>query len=288
MKSFIYPKLPAFKTFAISRIGGNGIANCMFIAARGFVFSKKYNLELIEPTWFNLSIGPYIRNQKDKRHYNNLFKPYGKLKGLKKIYLLNRYKHIPYFPGLITDKKCVIFIVEGLNNYFEEIVYEHKIVKEYFYKIIRPNIFDKLSKIEFSNAIAIHVRMGDYPEQLRTPLLWYKKTIELINEITNNKYRFFLFSDGNEGEFKDLLLIENVQKLFFGNSIADILAISKCCFVIGSDSTFSGWGVYLGQVPAVFNRKHFGRILADQNNELVTGDEIDEDKSYNFLKEHLK
>ena len=51
--------------------------------------------------------------------------------------------------------------------------------------------------------------------------------------------------------------------------IADIYAISKCCFMIGSDSTFSGWGAFLGQVPCVFFRKHYGQVLMDKSKEIV-------------------
>lgn len=44
--------------------------------------------------------------------------------------------------------------------------------------------------------------------------------------------------------------------------------------MIGSDSTFSGWGAFLGQVPCVFYRKHYGPVLKDQSKEIVETDEI--------------
>ena len=53
------------------------------------------------------------------------------------------------------------------------------------------------------------------------------------------------------------------------NAMADIYAISRCRYLIGSDSTFSGWGAFLGQVPCVFFRKHYGKVLRDEANERV-------------------
>ena len=82
-------------------------------------------------------------------------------------------------------------------------------------------------------------------------------------------YRYLIFSDGSDAELKDLFDLPNVQRVFFGNAISVIYAISKCCYLIGSDSTFSGWGAFLGQVPCLFYRKHYGRVLKDQSREIV-------------------
>ena len=83
----------------------------------------------------------------------------------------------------------------------------------------------------------------------------------------HSNYKFLIFSDGTEEELKDILDIPSTERAFFGNAIADIYAISKCCYLIGSDSTFSGWGAFLGQVPCTFYKKHYGPILANQDNE---------------------
>lgn len=72
----------------------------------------------------------------------------------------------------------------------------------------------------------------------------------------------------------EITSMKSVQRVFFGNAIADIFAISKCCYMIGSDSTFSGWGAFLGQVPCLFYRKHYGPVLKDQSKEIVENDDI--------------
>lgn len=99
---YIYPKIPAVKTYSFFRVGGNGLANCMFVAARAAVKAKKLKLQFIEPTWFNLSIGTYLRGQKDKRHYLGLFNHYSYIYGLRKAFLLLLGKKInrPDFSAL--------------------------------------------------------------------------------------------------------------------------------------------------------------------------------------------
>lgn len=271
---YIYPKLPAVKTYSFFRIGGNGLANCMFITARAIIKAKKYNIEFIEPTWFNLSIGTYIRGQKDKRHYLGLFNNFSSNSDLKKVFLLLFGNKIParkFVPGE-TYPRFTVFIEEGLGNYFEDLRLDHQIVSEYFRTIVKPELLKVVDTENFSNTIAVHVRLGDYSQDLRIPIGWYRKQIENINRLTSSKYRFLLFSDGTELELKELLIIDNVEFYFAGNAIADIIAISRCQFLLGSDSTFSGWGAYLGQVPSIFAKKHFGRILENEMNEIIVSE----------------
>jgi hypothetical protein len=103
-------------------------------------------------------------------------------------------------------------------------------------------------------------------------MLWYKTIIEGINSLTNNSYKFWLFSDGTDDELRELTAIDNVEKKFFGNAIGDIIALSKTRMIIGSPSTFSGWGAYLGQVPIIFPKREFSRVLIDIEKETVIED----------------
>ena len=63
------------------------------------------------------------------------------------------------------------------------------------------------------------------------------------------QYRFLLFSDGNDSELAELSSMHFVQRVFVGSAIADIFGISSAKALIGSHSTFTDWGGYLGQIP---------------------------------------
>lgn len=82
-REFYYPVL-SNRDYGYFRIGGPGLANCMFLAAKAYIEARKNNGIFIAPTWRKLSIGPLLRHEKDKRVYNGLFNDIG-LKGLAKL-----------------------------------------------------------------------------------------------------------------------------------------------------------------------------------------------------------
>jgi len=85
-KVFVYPKFDSIIDIGI-RIGGFGLANCLFVYSRALVLSKINNYSIINPTWRRYGIGQYLRNEKDKRHYFNLFENIG-ISGLQKLFYL--------------------------------------------------------------------------------------------------------------------------------------------------------------------------------------------------------
>lgn len=65
-----------------------------------------------------------------------------------------------------------------------------------------------------------------------------------------------------------------VQRVFFGSAIADIFGISSAKALIGSHSTFTDWGGYLGQIPALLPKKpQYGSFLKDLNKEFLLNEE---------------
>lgn len=258
---FIYPKLPSKGgTTTFVRFSGSGLANCLFVYARAIKLAQETGCKLITPTWFNLSIGPYLRHQSDKRHYLGLFSDEGEIRGLNKLFKL-------YW------NKNQIVVVEGLGLYFAELLDSASVIKKYIEAQVVPKQLYSVNKYDFTNCVAVHIRLGDYPEHVRVPIHWYKKKIDSL-QVEHPEYRFIIFSDGKDDELAELTSMKNVKREFFGNAIADIFAISRCCYMIGSDSTFSGWGAFLGQVPCVFYRKHYGSVLADSSKEIVENNEV--------------
>ena len=257
-KKYFYPRL-SDKDFGFFRLGGPGLANCMFFAAKAYIACKIYNGVYISPTWKKFSIGPYIRHEKDKRAYTSLFKNYG-LSGLKKVIAILGSK---LYPSKYT-------IVSELGDYFTDIQLYQSVIKQYFENIVNPETIKQVPD-SIANNVAIHVRLGDYLPHLRVPINWYVNIVKEILKINPNQ-DFVLFSDGRDEELLDLLKIPNVRKVFFGNAFADMWAISKCKLLIASDSTFSAWGAFLGNVPIIFNKRHFPPVYDTRGAEFVLGD----------------
>ncbi len=279
---FVYPRLPGIYDLGIMRLRGAGLANCLFVASRAYLIAEKYGWVLINPTWQNLILGPYLRNEKDKRHYIGLFKNIG-ISGVKKILiLLTRPKTT--VEDAIEGKQGKI-IVAGLENYFEDLLSEQPKVKRFIYSIIQDKVLSNLQNTDFRNAVGVHVRLGDYSD-FRVSIDWYAEVIRYVIGIKGKGQNFLLFSDGSDSELDVLTSIPQVRRICFGNALSDIVALSRCKFIIGSDSTFSAWASFLEQTPIIFPRRHFGRVLLDSKRELVWSGNTEDIKSlvqYNDL-----
>ena len=127
--------------------------------------------------------------------------------------------------------------------------------------MVRPQHRSGLSFGETS--IAVHVRLGDFaaaPQSpfataavnVRQPLAWYSRAIELIRDALGN-VPAFVFSDGSDQEVAELLAMPSTTRAHFGSSIADLLAMSRAGALVASGSTFSMWASYLGRMPVIWH-----------------------------------
>lgn len=244
-----YPRLST-SDLGVVRLGGPGLANCMFFAAKAYVEANRNGGMIISPSWTKFSLGPILRRERDKRFYSRLFKTYG-ISGFSKMLLLAFNKIKPLFEASYGPY--------DMNGYFTELNKHHEFVKEYFKKIEKPETISILQNRDFDKTVAIHVRLGDYPENFRVPMKWYVEMVNKIQEL-HPELSFMVLSDGSDDELKELLSIKKVSREFFGNAYADMKAISRSKLLLASDSTFSAWGAFLGDVPIIFQKRHFPSV----------------------------
>lgn len=259
---YCYPAL-SDKDLGWFRIGGPGLANCMFFAVNAYISACKYTSgggNFVTPTWRKFSLGPILRGERDKRIYSSLFKDIG-INGVKKKWIILTKK--------IFNRKDVE-VHHTLGNYFQNLNKDVPLVLEYFDKILKDETVCKVDAQRMKGMVAVHVRLGDYVPEMRVDINWYREVIEnIIKE--QPQQRFALFSDGSNEELSPLLSIPNVERCFFGNAFADMWGISKSKFVIASDSTFSAWGAFLGQRPILFSKRHFPPVYDGKVPEAVIG-----------------
>lgn len=260
LNSFVYPKLPAKFNLGIVRIGGYGLANCLFVYGRAIIVAHEDNKTLFSGTWINFSIGPYLRFELDKRHYSGIFK-FEILQELKKIIYILFYK----------DN---ITIVSGLGAYFEELKQRSDIIKTTIWDNLTVELKLKLKDLN-SQVIGIHIRLGDYPQNRRTNLNWYIEIVKLLSKLDEYlNFDFLVFSDGTIEELNPILSLARVKLYNSGNAFIDLWTLSQSKLIIGSDSTFSAWASYLNQVPIILYSRHFGSILDNPLHEIVIEDNI--------------
>lgn len=273
---YIYPQLSLklSQDAGFFRLGGAGLANCLFVAARAHLRAKDLGREMLRPTWERLSIGQALRGERDKRFYCGLFKDESVWKKLRKACLIRFGRNIE--------------TVSGLGNYFEDILDRRDEVRTWFFDAVEASAIEDVPA-DMRKSIAVHVRLGDFPESMRVPIEWYCEIVKQVQVSVGGELDIQIFSDGRDDELESLLRIPGARRVFYGNALADIVAISRCgMLVAGKYSTFSAWGAYLGNVPSVFSEIDYGRVLPDSQFDIRLGDSTEVPAYFlKYIKEAL-
>lgn len=257
MKRYIYPKFSDIDLDFI-RFGGPGLANLLFIYARAVVLAEHENAEVIWPTWKSIKIGPWLRHESDKRFYGDLFvNDDTYVHGLRKAFLrlCTRYRITEIEKGLPVDWEGVASYV-AFKASFEDILEDRFLIRERIFNILTPKC-KKAFSCDYKRSINVHVRLGDFASapvadssanmvNTRLPIEWYVKVITDIQNVLGNSVSFNIFSDGTDHELAPILDLSNVHRVFYGNAMADMLALSQSKVIIASASSFSLWARFLG------------------------------------------
>ena len=264
MIKYIYPKFSKCDLM-LFRLGGSGLGNLLFTYSRCLVIAKEQGLKIIWPTWPSIKIGPWIRHEKDKRFYGDLFINDSYIGGIEKTLYLCTKKKI-YMDNLSPDidlklLDAEILVYSGFKMKFDDIVN----YREYISGCIMQSTNRKYKKAlyeDFSKRINVHVRLGDFgcsdieklssgADNTSIPLAWYVKVIHEIQAILGDEIGFNIFSDGTDEQLRELLSLNNVRRVFYGSAIADIIALSRSKVIVASGSSFSMWARFLGNCSCI-------------------------------------
>lgn len=260
MNKYVYPKFSTYELPGV-RLAGPGLGNLLFIYARAIVFARKTNRKMIFPTWKSFRIGPWIRREKDKRLYNNLFENNtGDVDGLKKYFLLLTARKKLYSATGENKEQMILFTYQHMKMDFEDLKSFHAELYETIVGNLMPQ--NRVSVWQAENVVSVHVRLGDFVSEnkellnlgknnIRTSIKWYVEIIKKIQDCAGQNIRFDVFSDGTDEELKEILKLPNTRRVFYGSSIADVIAMSQCKMIIASGSSFSLWARFLGQTSCV-------------------------------------
>lgn len=239
--------------YGFFRIGGPGLANCLIIAARAYINSVDANGYMIRPTWERLGLGQWIRREKDKRFYYGLFKKNEIKDVVRDLFIRGFFRNV--------------IKISGLGMYFADLLPRRNEILMWLNKIIESDVTVGIPA-DLSSAVAVHIRLGDYRPPYRVEVSWYCKAVRALMGKSKRFSKIMVFSDGSDSELTEILSMPNTERAFYGNALADLIAMSRCGCLIGSDSTFSGWSAFIGQMPCIFPHLHFNRpneFLIDNN-----------------------
>jgi hypothetical protein len=269
--AYIYPKFSKNEFIGV-RLGGAGLGNLLFTWSRVIAASEKYDLKLIWPTWPSIKIGTWIRHERDKRSYIGLFSnKTGMCGGVEKYTRLcfGRKIHTRNLNDIDWNSlgENDIVIYDDFKLAPGEFQMNFEGTREYRERI-SDVIFNSLDKKEkkalsfkASNAISVHVRLGDFSEtteeldngknNMRIQINWYVSVVKKLREAAGWIVPVYVFSDGTDEELSELTALPEVKRITFGNSIGDIVGLSRFPIMISSGSSFSLWARFLGNCSSI-------------------------------------
>ncbi len=261
--TYIYPQFSDFELPGV-RLAGPGLGNLLLIYFRAWLAAREHGYAFIWPTWPSFKPGAIIRREKDKRFYADLFRNRSAYTdGLKKQRLIRqrgavRVTERDFDFSRVSDGQVILYSYFHMG--FQDLVPHADEIRE---EIVR-NLSRKSARGlegDMSRCVNIHVRLGDFGKNqtalnagknnMRIGIGWYAATVRKLKAILGDGITFNVFSDGTDEELAELLAINGVRRVFYGNSLADILALSRAPLMIASGSSFSLWARFLGQCSSI-------------------------------------
>jgi hypothetical protein len=243
-----------------------GLGNRLLPWARCRLFSLLHNAPMLSPRWAQFKVGQLLRGEHDTRFYHNLFRRrQGDITGISKTWLrvCSAETDEPETLAIVGNgTQDVVVRFEGLRDYFLQLTGWDEQLHQELRAITREHWLRTVNSIT-DIPIAIHVRRGDFAEpendqelrtkgNLRTPLLWFIRCLDLIRDAAGACVRAVVVSDDNEDALEGLLVRRDVRFVRTGSAISDLLVLAKAKILVASGgSSFSAWASFLGQMPTI-------------------------------------
>jgi hypothetical protein len=246
-----------------------GLGNKMFPWARCRVFSLEHGVPILAPTWTQIKLGPLLRQDRDLRLYNNLFRaaPPGHVSGVRQLWLrlvagrsVDEPEDLHETPTACAPDQIVVF--KGERDHFRSLTGWNEVLLDELKAITRDHWVQRAADVGHVG-IGIHIRRGDFAEAcssddfvnrgaIRTPMEWFVDSVRTVRNLCGCLVPALVVSDAPDDELVDLLREEAVTRISTGSAIGDLLVLSKAKLLIASGgSTFSAWAAFLGQMPTV-------------------------------------
>src|ERR1700687_5853318 len=121
--------------YALARIGRAGLGNGLFPWARAELFVRRSDARMLAPYCTNFRIGPYLRQEPDKRRYRNFFRSAQHTRGVARACIMalgrrvseTRSDDLPLRGSSILPR---VVEFRGLGEFFAPLAGEHDFIRD--------------------------------------------------------------------------------------------------------------------------------------------------------------
>jgi hypothetical protein len=253
------------RLFGYPSLERTGLGNMLLPWARCVLWCRTRSATTVAPAWAKLRLGPYLRDERDKRQYH-LFHDGRYLTGSKRLLAL-------LFRPLLSEKWATrpdeeiagrIVVFRGMKGLFDSLIGHEQELGRELRAITRREYLPELHPVPFA---AVHVRLGDFTNKgaagaaalrggevnLRIPLDWYVHALQELRDAAGANVPALVFTDGSEAEVGRLLALPAVTPYRGASAVTELLAMAGATTLIASGSTFSMWAAFLGGMPCVWH-----------------------------------
>lgn len=247
------------------RLGRAGLGNMLFPWARAVALAASDGMELMKPHWWRPRLGPYLRHEPDKRQYQRyLIQP-------SLSYVARSHVRLQMATTIDENGRVLrrgrsaerIMIVDGMGEFFAPLMAQQHAVASAFWQMVdrRRRFVAQLSE----PCIAFHVRLGDFKwmygqggRNHATPIVWFAAQAAELRRLMPG-HAVLVCSDGADHELADLMRVPGVRRAGGRTPIDHLVVLASADLIVGSGSTFSAWGAFLGQRPLLTEpgRNHY-------------------------------
>lgn len=285
--------------FALPLIGRTGLGNGLFPWARAELFARRSGARVLAPRWASFRLGPYLRQEPEKRRYTSFFRTAQHVHGFSRLVISGLARRIPEEQADIVIAEvnrpfwpCVVQF-GGIAGLFAPLLGEHGFIRDQLWGMTVEPL--RSTGAQYGERfIAMHVRRGDITRQgfakhelkhvnQYTPLPWFVSMARALRRMEAfHRVPIVVFTDGGWEEVEELCALEGVRLHQRQPAIADLWTLSHAGLLFASGfSTFGMWASFLGGMPTIYapgklqQRVQRGRKDAFEI-ELAEGDDLPE------------
>ncbi len=255
-----------------------GFASRLFPWARCRVFARDHGVPTIAPMWFRPGFGKLLRGGIELDSFWQIF-----YSGL----FRSHPNEIPTWAGFLLTLRCqkisdraldsancqqdvaelkerrdVLLVFSGDEEYFAPLIGHSEYIHAELKRVARPRFLKQVDDLG-ELPIVLNIRFGtDFPDPVivdgqlkrghKTPLPWFIESLRHIRAAAGYDVPAMIVSDAPTQALNALFELPNVRLLRPTSPMSDLLAVARAKVLLASgSSTFSAWGAWLGQMPAI-------------------------------------
>lgn len=227
----------------------------MLVWARAYVYAHAHGHKLIWPEWSQIHIGSWLRWERDKRLYGNLFK---RPHEIEPRGILNKNLQVFNEGQLDQFEDCkgnAVLRFEGIDAGFQPLVGDQMLLWRALCRMARGDL--QALRDSAKEYVGFCVRLGDFKNAgWSTPVSWFVARLRELR-LQQPDQKVWVFSDGSNEELQPLFDDHLVTRApSWKDPLESIAQMSGTRAMIATGgSSFYRWGAFLGNVP-VFAHAH--------------------------------